>query len=913
MALGETPAVGWDTEGVRRKIRPAGGFYRKALALGGALLIGAGVWAGLSRAAMRVALPPQVGHMSAKGLMVATGQFIQPDGPMVVFDARPMDLAVSHDGQFAYLKDSDGLTVVDCRGMKMVQHVKVAGGSSFWGLVLSQDGKTLCYSTATDKIVVFDVLGGRVSQRKAITLPAAGVGGNPNPCGMTFQDPDHIFVCLNRDNSVGRVDLNTGDVEKWACDVAPFDVAYLPEHQRLYVSCWARQAEGKERRALSSGTNVPVDERGVGLGGRLDLIDLGLAAEPSSRAPSPIPIRSAHTPAAAEPSPPAPSPIPIRSAHTPGAAEPSPPAPSPFSGEKGEGVGRPIGLEATQVLLAGNQVFVPCSGSDTVERFSTDGVFHQTIQLFPNQPVGAAPESVALAPNCRIAYVACSGRNTVLVYDLDESKPLGEYRTAWYPTSLRLSNGKLYVACGKGIGELAKEKNPHSHNSYDFTGALCVIDTNKKPRQIEGVSSTFPRSGIAAVPVPARSGEPSLIKHVVYVIRENRTYDQLFGDMKEGDGDSSLCNFGEKVTPNAHALAREYALLDNYYCNGVNSADGHSWATEGNATTNLERSFNAWTRSYPFGDDALNTSSTGFLWDEVLEAHERFINFGEFDYASTAKGESYFDCLKEHYAGRDKIKFKRNIGVERMRDYAAPGYPGWDLSIPDVLRADIFCKALNAMPAHGGLPDLTVLYLCCDHTGGPVTAKAQVADNDLATGMCVQAITHSPYWKDTCIFVEEDDPQAGWDHVDGHRSICLVISPYSRGLGRIDDFYNQTSAYRTMEQILGLQTKSMFSAISPIMFSCFRGHFDPTPYTAQPNQIPLDETTAKNYGTNFDLSKPDLVDDRKFNRAIWAQTMPGKPYPAEFEGAHGKGLSARGLALSAFPPGQAPSEPGEGR
>jgi len=401
---------------------------------------------------------------------------------------------------------------------------------------------------------------------------------------------------------------------------------------------------------------------------------------------------------------------------------------------------------------------------------------------------------------------------------------------------------------------------------------------------------------MAAVAMPERSGEPSLINHVVYVIRENRSYDQVFGDMKEGDGDRSLCNFGEIATPNAHALAREYALLDNYYCNGICSADGHSWATEGNTTANLERSVSSWPRSYPFGDDALNTSSTGFLWDEVLAAHKSFINFGEFDYAATANKETYFDCLKEHYAGTSKIQFKQNIGVARMRQYSARGYPGWDLSIPDVLRADIFVRALKQMEAKGKMPDLTVLYLCCDHTGGPVTPGAQVADNDLATGMCVEALTKSKFWKDTCVFVEEDDPQAGWDHVDGHRSPCLVISPYSRHLGRIDDFFNQTSVIRSIEQIFGLRTRSRFVSISPVMFSCFAGKFDDTPYTARPNQIPLDQITVQGGMAGFDFSKPDLVDEKKFNRAIWAQTMPGKKYPAEFEGAHGKGLAARGLA-----------------
>lgn len=788
-------------------------------------------------AAWKGARTPQVGKPDDHGLLVASGQYLNPVGDSVIFAGRPVDLVVSPDQRYVYLKESAGLTVIDAAKQSVTKRIKIVDGDSFFGLALSEDGKSLCYTTATDKILVFDVNGDNLTQRSSIKLKAARVGGMPHPCGIVYQDPGHVLVCLNRDNSVARVDLSSGAVEKWDTDVAPFAVAFDARTQRLFVSCWSRKAEGKETQAASSGTNVPVDVRGVGLGGRLSVLDLR-------------------------------------------------------NGRQVDSI--PIGHEPAEIDKVGNDLFVPCSGSDTVEQISSTARTHRTLSLFPNQPVGAAPASMAFAPDGRTVYVSCSGRNSVLVYDLTTSRVIGEYPTLWYPTTVRLMGQTLYVACAKGNGERSST-NPKSHNSWDLNGALCTIRTSLKPQPVSFVAPPPARRRVAAVPMPERAGEPSLIKHVVYVIRENRSYDQVFGDVKEGDGDPSLCNFGEKFTPNAHALAREYALLDNYYCNGICSADGHSWATEGNTTANLERSVSAWPRSYPFGDDALNTSSTGFLWDEAIAAHKSFINFGEFDYADTANKETYFQCLKEHYNGTSKIKFKQNIGVERMRRFGVEGYPGWDLSIPDVLRADIFIRHLKKMEADGVMPDLTILYLCCDHTGGPVSAAAQVADNDLATGMCIEALTKSKFWKDTCVFVEEDDPQAGWDHVDGHRSPCLVVSPYSRGLGLIDDFFNQTSIYRSIEHILGLKTKSMFVSISPVMYSCFAGKFDLTPYTARPNQIPLDQTSGKNYGAGFDLSKPDLVDDKKFNRAIWAQTMPGKPYPAEFEGAHGKGLAARGL------------------
>ena len=795
---------------------------------------------GVAFVSVRVFEAPRVGRQTEKGILVASGQMIRPTGTMAVIKSRPVDLAISADGRYAYLKDNVGLTVIDCSTMKETQQLKVSGGDSFYGIALTDDGKTICTTSATNTIAIFDVDGGNVKLRKEIKLPTARVGGAENPCGIIYQDPTHVFVCLNRDNSVARVDLETGEIEKWDTDVAPFAVSFDPRMQRLYVSCWSRKAEGKEMQAPSSGTNVPVDNRGVGLGGRLSVIDLRSKQQIDSI---------------------------------------------------------PIGHHAAEVDMVDKSIFVPCSGSDTVEQLSITDHTRTTFSLFPNQPVGAAPASIAFSNDNRLAYVACSGLNAVVAYDLIKHKVLGQYPTAWYPTTVRLLNGKLYVACTKGIGERSPETNPNAHNSWDLSGALCVIPISEKLLPVEDLVALKPRRGVAPVAIPERVGEPSLFKHVVYVIRENRSYDQIFGDIKEGDGDPALCTFGEKVTPNAHALARDYTLLDNYYCNGICSADGHSWATEANTTANLERSVSGWPRSYPFGDDALNTSSTGFLWDEALSAGKSFLNFGEFDYAATANKETYFDCLKEHYAGTSKIKFKPNIGVARMRQYAAPGYPGWDLSIPDVLRADIFKRTLQKMEAENKMPDLTVLYLCCDHTGGPVTARAQIADNDLATGMCVEALTKSKFWKDTCVFVEEDDPQAGWDHVDGHRSPCLVISPYSRGIGRVSDFYNQTSVYRSIEAVLGLKSKSRFAAISPLMSACFGHKLDMTPFNAKLNQIPLDETKVKSYGMNFDLSKPDLVDDKKFNRAIWAETMPGKPYPSQYEGAHGKGLARKGLAL----------------
>jgi hypothetical protein len=412
--------------------------------------------------------------------------------------------------------------------------------------------------------------------------------------------------------------------------------------------------------------------------------------------------------------------------------------------------------------------------------------------------------------------------------------------------------------------------------------------------------------------VPEKLGDPSVFKHVVYVVKENRTYDQVLGDMPKGDGEPKLTIFGKDVTPNHHALADQFVLLDNYYCNGVNSADGHAWSMEGNATSYLERSFGGWTRSYPFGDDPLSVSSSGFLWDHVLGGGLSFRNYGEFDYAGPATRSGWKQIYDDYRSGANRIRFNQNIGVERLRRYSCREYPGWNMDIPDVLRADAFLKELKAFDARGSLPSMSIVYLPQDHTSGLTpgapTPKACVADNDLALGRIVEGVSKSKFWKETCIFVIEDDPQDGWDHVDGHRSICLVVSPYSRRGAVVSNFYNQTSVLHTMLRILGLPPMNQMDAASPLMTACFTKTPDWRPYTCLENRIPITDLNPPaapgkagywaRQSRRLDLSKPDYGDmDELKNHILWASVHGDRPYPKEWTGAHGRGLKKRGLVI----------------
>jgi hypothetical protein len=370
-----------------------------------------------------------------------------------------------------------------------------------------------------------------------------------------------------------------------------------------------------------------------------------------------------------------------------------------------------------------------------------------------------------------------------------------------------------------------------------------------------------------------------------------------------------LCIYPRFVSPNHHALAEQYVLLDNFYCNGVNSADGHSWSTEANNTDHLEKSFGGFSRSYTFGDDPLTYSSTGFIWNNVLQHGLTFRNYGEFDYASTSPSKTWAQIYQDFTNNTGAIRYVQNIGVASLRPYSSTNVPGWNLDIPDVVRADGFIKELSAAQSNGVWASFHFLYLPNDHTGGPPTPRAQVADNDLSLGRVVEAVTKSVFGSNTVIFVIEDDPQSGYDHVDAHRSICLVISPYTKRGQVISTFFNQAGVLHTMERILGLPPMNQQDAMSPLMFDCFTNVPNFAPYTALPNTVPLEEgvgfasapSRKQQYWAKqlakMDFSKPDRINDDLFNRYIWWTIKGDAPFPAKYVGGHGKGLKQLGLVL----------------
>jgi hypothetical protein len=409
--------------------------------------------------------------------------------------------------------------------------------------------------------------------------------------------------------------------------------------------------------------------------------------------------------------------------------------------------------------------------------------------------------------------------------------------------------------------------------------------------------------------VPERIGEPSLIRHVVYVIKENRTYDQVLGDVPEGNGDPRLCVFGARITPNQHRLAREFVLLDNTYCSGILSADGHQWSTTAIGTDYLERSFAGWPRSYPDGmgedeADALAYAPTGFLWDNALRHGVRIRNYGEFMAPAVKwrdrarKGTPDFLASWRTWRGEaDEVVFESYPMVPTLRPFSPTGYVGWEMAVPDQFRADFILRELKELTARGEFPQLTIICLPNDHTSGTSpgfpTPAAHVADNDLAFGRIVEALSRSPFWREMAILAIEDDPQDGWDHVSGYRTTAYVASPYAKRGRVVSTLYNTTSLVRTIEQILGLPPMNQLDASALPMWDAFTDTPDFTPFTAVPSNVRLDEMNPEARAISEPVARRDALASARMNfrqvdrapedalnRILWrAMKGPGEPYP----------------------------------
>ncbi len=582
----------------------------------------------------------------------------------------------------------------------------------------------------------------------------------------------------------------------------------------------------------------------------------------------------------------------------------------------------------------GRWVVVANAGSDTLSVIDT--ATDQIVETIwtrqnPGDLFGANPNALVFDDSGRTLYVCNGTQNALAVvrFHPGESKLAGLIPVGWFPGAVLhdAGRGMLYVANIKGLPQ-QKQKDKMSggmgFNSHQYHGSLSLLrvpsekELGMHTRAALG-NMRYPLLAQAALParpdqpprpVPERIGEPSVFKHIVYIIKENRTYDQILGDMPEGNGDPSLCIFGERITPNHHKLAREFVLLDNTYCSGILSADGHQWTDSAMATDYMERSFAGFPRSYPdgMGDDevdALGYSPAGFIWDNAIAHGKSLRDYGEFAITEkswkdkTRNGKlKFLDHYNDFVQGTDTINVSSRPAIESLRPYLVTNTVGWDMDVPDVFRAAQFMKDLRKFEQNGEFPNFTMICLPNDHTSGTKqgspTPAAHVADNDLALAQIIESISKSRFWKETCIFVIEDDPQNGWDHVSAYRTVAFVVSPYTKRGKVVITQYNHTSVIRTMELILGLPPMNQLDATATPMFDCFTKSPDYTPYTALTNNVPLNQMNPAPQAISdpllrkqayasarLPLDEIDKCPEDEFNRILWhAMKGSGVPYPA---------------------------------
>ena len=558
------------------------------------------------------------------------------------------------------------------------------------------------------------------------------------------------------------------------------------------------------------------------------------------------------------------------------------------------------------VYLKDGRLFAACGGENSVVAVKSGEVIERiSMALEAHSPIGTTPDALALSPDQSALFVACADINAVAIVALSKSgssRVGGFIPTGWYPSSLAVSpdGKKLYIGTAKGMKFRAnfpgtgpdQETSNDGKNHYDYIGNVLTgnVSVVNVPTAAERAKYTAQvRANVPAKTVPQASEAQiadakrafKQIKHVVYIIRENRTYDQVFGDIQGANGSAQLNMYGERITPNAHALARQTVLLDNLYCSGDVSEDGHQWCNAAYVTDYKER---AWVASYsdhgePDADERLENSPAGYLWDNCERHGKSYRAYGE---AATFKSSPNTAPI---FTGPASLK-----GHSSEAWFTASQKKG----ARDYQRIDAFIDELHAAEKTGKWPNYMVMSLGEDHThglsAGAFTPYACVASNDAALGKLVDAVSHSKFWKETAIFVIEDDAQDGPDHVDAHRTVGLVISPYTRKMAVDSSLYTTVGMIHTMELILGLPPMTIHDKLANPMYACFTSKPDLRPYDAIPAKVDLMATNVKDgeparLSAELNFSEYDKADPRILNRLLWQDAHPGVPVPAPVTGS----------------------------
>ncbi|MBP2706731.1 phosphoesterase [Microbispora sp. RL4-1S] len=794
--------------------RTTGRRVRLLAAATAALVVAGG---GIAYASTEAFGTDQVGQTTGKGLVVSADQYIKPIGErLVINNGKIMSSSVSPDGTHLAASITDGgmaLAIVDLKNWKVQQLVgkNAAANLSISGNDVGQEGPT--YSPDGSQLWL-----GRADMFTKFTVNPDGSLANPVNISIAAQGSKHalvgepvfsadgktVYVAVNGQNRVIAMDAATGAIQQsWDVGNAPRDMVMVGT--KLYVSNeGGRPARPGETTINSYGTQVPADPKtGATTTGTVSVIDL---ANPSG-APSSI----------------------------------------------------DVGLHPTALYVKNGALFVTNTATNDVSVIDTasDKVV-QTIatQPWPQASVGYEPDAVTLTDDGHL-LVTLGRANAVAVYRYTSPQEpvsyVGLLPTDYFPAEITTVGGQVLVSNTRGI-DARRPTTAAGHGTHDTTSSLQRFTLPADKEIAKYTATVFEQNGWGkndvkvahgnkqkAEAVPKRLGDPSTIKHVFLIVKENRTYDQVFGDIAKGNGDPSLAQYGENVTPNQHALVNQFGLYDNTYDIGTNSAEGHNWLMQADNPEYTESTAGQYLRSYDTEDDALGHQRTGFIWSGAQAAGKSVRNFGEFHQFLTKPAGAtwqnlYCDTKNMEATGANTAyTLDSSSPIPSLNDVSVHGFPKFDTSVPDIYRYEIWKRDFDA----NGPANLNMFWLSSDHTGGPVNGAAQVADNDLAVGKIVDRISHSKYWKDSAIFVVEDDSQAGTDHVDGHRAPISIISPWAKH-GVVDShYYSQINMIRTIEQILGIQPMNQKDSAATPMAAAFTGKPDYTPFTALPNRTSL--------------------------------------------------------------------------
>ncbi|HZD65659.1 MAG TPA: bifunctional YncE family protein/alkaline phosphatase family protein [Acidimicrobiales bacterium] len=788
----------------------------------------------------------QATHAGPQGNNTAVtpvGFRVTPVGKRTTLGDLPLATAVSPDGKTMVIVNAgygdQTVQVVDTATSKVVQTLSYKTPKAiFAGVAFGPQGHHAYVSGGGDNLIrTYTVSGQHLTENKSIALPTINpTGGKVNmfPARLAVTpDGKRLVVADQLADAATVVDLATGSTHTVGVGHRPYGVAISPDGKTAYVS--------------NQGAKT------------LSVVDIA--------GTTPV-VRSTIT----------------------------------------------VGTHPNQILMnhAGSRLYVANGDSDQISVVDTaTGKVAHTISLAPYKkaPVGANPDGIALSPDQNTLYVANSGDNDLAVVNLGKDQVQGLIPTAWYPTSVRQVGSRLYAISAKGLGAGPNPNgpNPYTDNyrrSHDaaawdaqYVGSMMkgMLTTLAVPtraglaqdtRRVDANdgfakgSSVRGGGGVGQSVIPRHVGQSSPIKHVIYVVKENRTYDQEFGSLGKGNGDPKLNLFGHASAPNSRTLQRRFVTLDNFYANSEVSAQGWNWVVASNSNPYTEQTWvaNYSGRNHPYpsekGDPAIapNVSpADAYMWDRLADKHISFRNYGFYVHPNAANQEVASD--------------------PRLNAHTDHAFRGFDLNCPDSANSFTARSSKCGLPRitewkrefagyvkHHDLPTFEFLRLPNDHTDatapGKPTPKAYVADNDWALGQLVDAVSHSPYWRNTAIFVTEDDAQAGPDHVDAHRTISQVISPYTR-TGNVDStFYDTASMLRTMELIVGIKPLTQFDAYATPMVNSFTNHPNLTPYTAvKPTTNMAATNTASSpmaaQSARQNVAEADRINEAEFNQAIW--------------------------------------------